>query len=278
MVFEAVLISVTLLALLIASYTDFRTREVPDWLSYGLIFAALGIRGVFSVEFGWSLLLSGIVGLLICLALSTLFYYTRQWGGGDSKMLMAMGAVIGVHFPFSAESVKLLLFFLGLLFVGAVYGLLWMSVIALKRWEEFLPVFREHLHEYAGWHIFTAVLSLGLLIFSYVYGWLWAFVPIPLGLFYVFSFVAVIEDKFFVFRRPVRSLTEGDWLAQDVRQKGRLILGARTLERKDLRTLAARHVGNVSVREGVPFIPIFLLTYLAMVLGVWGWVVRVVMG
>ncbi|MEK6938658.1 MAG: prepilin peptidase, partial [Nanoarchaeota archaeon] len=91
MFLEATLIVVTLFALIIASYCDLKWREVPDWISYGLIFAALGIRAIFSLSSGWEIFISGALGFGVFLGLSCLLYYSYQWGGGDSKLLMGMG-------------------------------------------------------------------------------------------------------------------------------------------------------------------------------------------
>ena len=95
---QLILIVIATLYLSVASYTDLKKREVPDWLNFSLIFSALGLRSIFSFEYGWSLLLDGILGLLVCLGIAYLFYYTNQWGGGDSKLLIGMGAIIGLGF------------------------------------------------------------------------------------------------------------------------------------------------------------------------------------
>ena len=136
-----ILITITFIVLLIASYIDIRTREVPDWLNYGLIFTAFGIRTIYSFELGWTILLSGILGFIVCLGLAFLFYYTNQWGGGDSKLLMGMGAIIGITYPFDASSWNLLFFFLALLFLGAIYGLIFMIGIAIKKRKIFMKEF-----------------------------------------------------------------------------------------------------------------------------------------
>ena len=43
---------IALVALGIASYTDLKTREVPDWLSYGLVITGVAMNGIFSVALG----------------------------------------------------------------------------------------------------------------------------------------------------------------------------------------------------------------------------------
>ena len=45
---ELLLLILTVLVLLIASYSDLKTKEVPDWLSYGFVFAAVGVRAIYS--------------------------------------------------------------------------------------------------------------------------------------------------------------------------------------------------------------------------------------
>ena len=87
-----------LAALVLGSLTDFKKREVLDYLSYFLIFASLGIRLFYSIYFSdYSILLSGIFGFLLFFALSVVLYYSGQWGGGDSKVLMGLGTAIGIY-------------------------------------------------------------------------------------------------------------------------------------------------------------------------------------
>ena len=41
--------NICIIALIIASYTDIKTREVPDWLNYTLIGLGVGINTIYSV-------------------------------------------------------------------------------------------------------------------------------------------------------------------------------------------------------------------------------------
>ena len=65
MIFEILLILTTIIVLAISSYTDLKTREVPDILSYSLIFIALGLRILFSFIHGKEIIISGLLGLAI---------------------------------------------------------------------------------------------------------------------------------------------------------------------------------------------------------------------
>lgn len=284
---EWMLITVGLTALLIASYADLKHREVPDWLSYGLIFAALGIRGIFSIVNGWEILLSGILGFGICLGLAYLFYYSNQWGGGDSKLLMGMGAIIGITYPVGASSWNLLWYLLAVLFLGAVYGLIWVIGLAIIKRELFFPKFKEMLYHYKSVHTILGTVSLGLFVLflglaQQGFPFLWPIIPFPLAAFYLFLFVTSVENGCFIRKIEVGKLTEGDWLAEDVIVEARIAVGKKTLEKADLEKLKKLHsegkIKKVLIREGVPFVPSFLFGYLVLVFGsgLLGWVGSVI--
>ncbi|MFP4424541.1 MAG: prepilin peptidase [Candidatus Woesearchaeota archaeon] len=84
--------------LVVSSYTDFKTREVPDWVSIGLIFTALGGRIIFSFYHGLNYFLEGMFGFAFFFAVAAFLFYTGQWGGGDAKLLMGLGAAFGLGF------------------------------------------------------------------------------------------------------------------------------------------------------------------------------------
>ncbi len=266
-----ILAAVALPALAIAVYSDLKTREVPDWLSYGLIFAALGIRAIYSFQEGWNFLLSGILGLAAGFALASLFYYTRQWGGGDSKLLMGMGAVIGLSLPFTSRSLLFFGYFCLVLFLGAFYGLAWVSMAALRSGKEFRLAFRQALNEKKLLHSAAWTLTAVLVILSLFFSFVWVLVLFPPFFFYLFLFVSSAEKSQFIRQVPVSQLTEGDWLAQDVAAKGEVLMKKKTLEKKDLMELKNLHlqgkINQVTIKEGVPFTPSFLLAYLALLVG-----------
>ncbi len=283
MMIDFMLITIGFTALIIASYSDLKHREVPDWLSYGLIFAALGIRGIFSITSGWEILLSGILGFGMCLGLAYLFYYSNQWGGGDTKLLMGMGAIIGITYPLGISSWNLLWYLLAVLFLGAVYGMCWVIGLAITKRELFFPKFREMLYRYKSVHTVLGFITLGLFVLFLVlaqkgFPFLWPIIPFPLASFYLFLFVTSVENGCFIRKIGVERLTEGDWLAEDVIVNAKVAVGKKTLEKKELEHLKKLHsegrVSKVLIREGVPFVPSFLFGYLVLVFGsgLLGWI------
>ncbi len=268
MFLEIILVIVTFSVLLIASYTDLKTREVPDLLSYGFIFVALGIRTIFSIELGWEILVSGIAGLAAAFCISALFYYSHQWGGADSKLLMGMGMVIGISIPFTQESFDLPIYFVAMLILGAIYALFWMGYKAFKD-SMFIENARSEIKNKVKLHYFAIAITLILGVVTFFYPLFWMFIPFPIGMFYLLTFVSVIEKNNFLKKIPLSHLTEGDWLAEPINYKGKNLVNSRTLSKEDLDLLKTYKgkIKMVKVKEGIPFIPSFLLAYIFLVVG-----------
>jgi Flp pilus assembly protein protease CpaA len=87
---------IALIALVVASITDLKTREVPDYISYGLMFTAFAISLIYSIiNLEYSYILQSLMGFIIGLIIAYSMFYLGQWGGGDSKLIMGLGAILG---------------------------------------------------------------------------------------------------------------------------------------------------------------------------------------
>jgi len=269
MVLDVILIILALIVLLIASYTDLKTREVPDWLNYSLIFSALGIRTIISFKFGWEIIISGLIGFLIALSIALIFYYTGQWGGGDSKLLMGMGAIIEVSYPFEQESLTLLWFLLALLFLGAIYGVMWMVYLSVKKKHIFNLEFKNIINKNKSIHLSSGVLSLSFLAITIVDNSFLPFAILPVFIFYLFIFISAVENSCFITNISPDKLTEGDWLAKKIKINNNIIMSKKTLELNDIIKLRKLYLKGklnlVMVKEGIPFVPSFLFAYLAII-------------
>lgn len=266
MMFTLAIAVITIIILAIASYTDIKTREVPDWISYALIFIALGFAIIFSFIEGWFVLVSSLFGFGIAVALGFLLYYTQQWGGADSKLLMGMGAVIGIAFPFSVKSFDLLWYFLLILFIGTIYGLFWMGYLAVKKHQHFRPMFKQKFKEHKRLLIPIIVLKIVFTLLTFLYPPAWPFIPVPLAVFLLFLFVNSVEHS--CFRKTVspKVLTEGDWLAQPIHIKGKPFLPKKTLTKKDIQQIQRKRIHSVIIKEGIPFVPAFFLAYCVLLI------------
>ena len=76
-----------------ATVVDLRRREIPDRVSVSLTLWAIAAEFLGWLPFRWDAMLLGlVVGLLV----GSLGFYYESLGGGDVKLLAALGASVGV--------------------------------------------------------------------------------------------------------------------------------------------------------------------------------------
>lgn len=254
-----------------ASYADLRTREVPDWLSYTLIVAGFGIAALRSIDAGSvDYLLHAAAGFAVAAALALLMFYSRQWGGGDAKLLMGLGALLGFNELTLDSFLPSLL--INIFFVGAVYALFYGVYLAYRYRSRFKPLFAKALASSRGTRsavlLFAALLFLaGFFVDSAMQLALLALAAFSLFAVWLWLFALTIERCCMLRRVRVAALTEGDWVAERVPAKGKLIaqpgqLGLTKAQLAALRALARkRRLKSVLVRVGIPFVPSFALAF-----------------
>ena len=282
MVMDVILYSVAFAALAAASYNDLRTREVPDWLSYALLGAALGLRLLFSAAYyDWTIIAEGLAGFGLLLLVGCVLYYSGQWGGGDSKLLMGVGAILG--FPLlSVDSLSVLLsnsliiFLVASLFAGATYGLVWVIVLALRSFSSVSREFyKEHKQVRLYGIVFLAFFVVATLFSFYLPFYLRLLTVVlslfPFTSFYLWLFVHSVEKVAFYKRISPYQLTEGDWIALPI-TVGRVAIpafgtGATKNQIQKLRALYDRRkISSVLIKQGIPFVPSFLLGFVLTIL------------
>ena len=229
--------SLAFAVLLVGSVTDLKTREVPDWVNYGLIISGIGLNLLFSIIYQTdSFIINSIIGLAIFFGISYFMFYLGQWGGGDSKMLMGLGAVIGVDLSMRANQF-LFGFFINALFAGAVYGLLWSMYLAFKNKSRFLKetkkvLLKENVVKFKKIILIATVLLLILFVFVKIYYirlliLLLAFMV--LVTFYLWIFVKAIEKSSMYKLVEPSKLTEGDWIVNDIKSGKEYVAGPKDL-------------------------------------------------
>ncbi|MGM5484846.1 MAG: A24 family peptidase [Nanobdellota archaeon] len=271
---ETARIIIALFYLLTGSISDLKTREVLDFANFSLISIGVALNLLYaSVYEKWAIALESLLGLGIFVAIAFIMYYAGQWGGGDSKMLMGLGALFGM--PFSFDKLPLLVeFFINTLIVGAIYGLFWSLTVAIMNWKKVSRRFAKNsakAHRIKMYIIFGcgALLAAAFIVKdSMITVFLVSMTFVAIFSFYMWIFVKSVEKEIMYNHIDVDKLTEGDWIVNDVKVEGEYITGPKELGitgeaiEKLKKYKEKGKIKKVLVKEGIPFVPSFLIAYI----------------
>jgi Flp pilus assembly protein protease CpaA len=261
------LIVLALVWLIFASISDIRKLEVPDWLSFSLIIFAVAYRAVYSIIISdWMFLVYGLFGLGVFIILGYLFYYSRLFAGGDAKLLFGIGAILAVSSTIWNNLIIFGVFIFLVLLAGSVYGLVWSIVVSIINRESFSKEWKKQYKDYRilliGCITVAVILFVALLFLQQP---VLLFIPLfviayPL----LFIYAKSVEESGMIRLVSASQLTEGDWLYSAVKIKGKIIQpNWEGLSTKELK-LFKNYKGKIKVKYGIPFVPAFLLAFVAL--------------
>lgn len=266
MIETVVLIILALVWLIFASIHDVKTTEVPDWLNFSLIIFSIGFRFFYSLFAlgSFNFFFQGLIGLGIFFVLGNLFYYGRMFAGGDAKLMIALGAILPFSFSL-IENLKLFGVFLLIFFlIASLFGIITSAYFAITNKirfkKEFVKIHKKNLKtNYVLKAMALIVMILGLFgqsIFFYL-GVLLFFSPLLL------SFAKAVEEACMVKLVDSSKLMEGDWLYESLVVGNKKIVAKWDgLSKKEI-SLIQKHKKSVWVKKGVPFVPVFLISFAA---------------
>ncbi len=262
------LVVMGLVWLVAASVFDIRKREIPNWLSFSLIAVALVYRIIFSViNWDFNFLLQGLFGLGIFVGLGYLFYYARVFAGGDAKLLMGLGAILAFSSIFKTNLIIFAVFLFLMLVAGAVYGLVYSTVLAVINKKAFLIEFKKQVLKYKIFFYISVLFALFLALILFLFKLdLFLFLLALLVLLFpvLMSYGKAIEEACLIKEIKPGKLTEGDWLHENV------VIGKKVIK-PYWEGLSAKDIGfikkygknkKVLIKQGIPFVPVFLIAYL----------------
>jgi len=210
--------------------------------------------------------------------IAALMFYTGQWGGGDSKMLIGFGAVFGLPFPLITQSdflgSFLLALFVNILLAGVIYAFVWSFILAIKYRKRFSAALNIGLKKNLRLRRYALAISALLLITSVILpenGMKLSFIAIGLVVI-LFSYMTVfskaIESAAMIKRVNPAVLTEGDWIAKDIVVGKKIVAGPKDLgvSKKQIallkRLYGQRKIRKIVIKTGIPFVPSFLAALL----------------
>ena len=87
------------IAALLGAYFDVISARIPNRLTYPAILLGLVLRFGF---LGWHGLVQGVLGMLLCGGLFFVLFVIRAMGGGDVKLMAAVGSWVGARHTVTA--------------------------------------------------------------------------------------------------------------------------------------------------------------------------------
>jgi len=287
---DILLLSAGVIGLIIGTITDFQKREVPDWLNYALISIGLGLRLIHLIIYKEiNFFLYGIIGFVVFFGLGYLMYYTGQWGGGDTKMMMGLGAIFATYPVFLRNYLTpylnipfLAIFVMNVALAGAFYGLLYSVFLGIKHRAKFAAEFKKSTKKFQKLRMASFVVFIVLFILTFLSPNLYYFfflVVVALAILtsYIWVFSKVVEKVCMLKKVSPEALTEGEWIAEDIVIDGVRITGPKDLGisneniKKLIQFKKEKKIDLILIKQGIPFVPSFLIGMIISL--IWGnWV------
>ncbi|MGB9707914.1 MAG: prepilin peptidase [Candidatus Pacearchaeota archaeon] len=270
---DILLFIISFLALIFATITDIKRTEVPNWLSFSLLAAAFAIRTIaalLSLQFFY--LYYAIIAFMLFFILSNVFLYGKFFGGGDAKLLIALAVAFATTPPFVTqasfftEEPFLLGFFINTFVIGSVYSLFFIAFFAIKNYASFRIEFKKIYRKTKTIRTVLLAIAVIALMASFLSTWFLFIFTIALVFPYIYIIAKATENSSMVRKVSPKVLTEGDWLVEKVHVKNRLIKPSiHGLSIKEIRLLQKARK-NVTIKYGIPFVPVFLISFIATLL------------
>jgi archaeal preflagellin peptidase FlaK len=284
--YNIIAVTIALIILIIGSITDIKKREVADTINYGLFFLAICLRLIYyTITLNPLIIIDGIMGFTIATIIGLAMFYGNQWGGGDSKMIIALGTLIGLRIiPLSwtilTESILISLI-INIFILGSLYGLIWSIFMAIKNKNKFLKTWIEISEENKNIKITLLLSSIVIIIIGIVLEYirfiLFSVAIIIIALIYIYLFAKAVEKGTMTHMLSTNKITEGDWIEKDVKYKGKYICGPKDLgiTKRQINLLKKYNIKKVLVKNGIPFIPSFLAGFIATL--IWGNIIMLIL-
>ncbi len=261
------LIILGLIWIIFAVVQDLRKREIANWLNFSLAIFALGFRFFYSLfgQEGFSFFLQGVVGFGIFFLVGNMLYYGKVFAGGDAKLMISLGAVIPFSETFLVNINSALVFLLFFLVAGAFYGVVIGIYLGIKNRKRFIREFSSQFKKRKSVFYISTLLAVVLIIFAFIeniflYLGVLAFIS-P----YVYFSAKSIDEACMVKKINTRDLTEGDWLYNNLRIGKRFIEARWSGVSKEEIIFLRKKKKYILIRQGIPFSPVFLISYLALI-------------
>jgi len=239
-------------------------------LSYSFISIVFFLRILFSFQEGFSFLLEGLAGMFVLGVFSLALFYMGQWGGGDVKLFIGLGGLLGLRLTLFNP---IIIFLACIAVAGAVYGLFFILTLSFIHFKRFKIEFSRNVKKNMKWLIFFILLTIVAVVLLFFFKDPLAVSSLAIIVIFpvlLLLFLASKSLESICFRKsvPVDELTEGDWLVKEIKADDKIVFKAKKegLYKKDIEKLKELKkqglIDKVEVKTGMPFVPVFFFAFI----------------
>ena len=269
---DILLIILAFLGILIATIVDLKTREIPNWINFSMVAVALAIRLMHSVLTAeWFYILYGLLGFASMFLLGNLMYYTKQWGGGDSKLLFALGAIFATK-PYFIKNYPipfLAVLFLAIIITGFFYSFFYSIVLAIINRKEFWKEIKHRMNLHRKLRFLLTTLAVLIAISSLFVIYYLKPLILSISAIIVFStywilFTKAVESSCLTKKVSISKITEGEWIV-DENILNKFKISKLGITNQQIKALKQAKIKEVLIKQGIPFAPAFLIALIILV-------------
>lgn len=263
------LILIGVIWIIFAVVQDMKKREIANWLNFSLILFALMFRFFYCLYENngesYNFFYQGLIGFGVFFVIGNLLYYGKVFAGGDAKLMIALGAVIPLSQNLVINIGLALIFIMLFLLIGAFYGICFSLYLGIKNKRAFAKEFLRQFKKNKKIIYFSLTLAIILILLSsfekiFFFAALLVFIS-P----YFYIAAKAIDESCMIKKVNPKNLTEGDWLYKDVTVNGKVIKAKwEGLNEEEIKILK-RTKKVILIRQGIPFSPVFLISYLLLI-------------
>jgi Flp pilus assembly protein protease CpaA len=255
--FEMLAIFIAFFGLIIASYYDLKTTEIPDLLPIFMIVAGITLNSLnFILTKNFENLSFSLMNGILFSIVGFSMYFLGLWGAGDAFLLSAVGFLFPKTFLIKSDFPFFLNYLTNLFLLGSIYMIFYSFFYALKNRKAIITL-KGQMKKFSKYFVIisfsflAASILLSYLFFKSINFKLSLIITVTsCFLVFVWLFSKSVE-KLFIKKVPVSELKVGDVLLESKRWDG--------ITKDEISKIRKSGRKYVYVKSGICFAPAFPL-------------------
>jgi hypothetical protein len=188
-----------------------------------------------------------------------------MFAGGDAKLMMALGPILGFSESFLENIEIFSLFIILFLFVGGFYGLIWSIFLSANNFKIFKKEFSRQFNNGKKIVYFVMAFALFFMVLGFFENLLFYLGILIFIMPYFYLYAKAVDNSCLIKDTSVLKLEEGDWLYRDLKIGNKILKSTwGGLTKNQIKEIKKRHK-KIKIRQGIPFVPTFLISFLVLI-------------